>query len=454
MFFKSTLCIGAIVSVSCFANPEKVIPPTPAAVSTPAKVTPVSEPAATASPSKKEFDPKNPCAHVEQDKAPSGVEAEAKLQKLSDELLPIVEKTRMVKAGKPVKMAWTSHIEVCQYATAELETQTPAEEMIGQEATSKAWKLVPDELNLKATVLALLTEQAAGFYDPRKKILYVANWLPDFIKKPTLAHEMYHGIQDQTIDMVGTMFNAKNDDTKSSRSALFEGDGTLVMMLASIPGGEIKGILPKLSIMTKMVRSQSKSASVAMPVFASSPKSLQESLLFPYISGLEFVVYGVTKSGDFSLLDAAYQKLPVSSEQILHPEKYFDALDTPSEIALPTTLKLPAGWRQVYENTAGEFTLRVAFGNGDSINKESEAALGWDGDTFRTYINGKNQYALAVVLAWDDEASAEIAKTAFQTRYPDGFASRDQKTIFFVRGFGAENGAMARQLFASKITWR
>ena len=68
MSFKSSLVIGAVLSASCLANPEKVMPPPISApASAPVKEAPKSEPTAEALPPKKEFDPAHPCAHVEQD---------------------------------------------------------------------------------------------------------------------------------------------------------------------------------------------------------------------------------------------------------------------------------------------------------------------------------------------------------------------------------------------------
>jgi hypothetical protein len=446
-----------LIGASCLSSEKQPAPP-PASET--AKGPAVSVPASSAAPTsapvaeKKAFDPNNPCANVNQEPAPSGPEAEAKLQKLSEELTPIVETTRQVKAGKPVKMEWTSHIQVCNYATEEINKQISAEEILGQEVSNKVWGLIPEDMDLKNTMLALFTEQAAGFYDPRTKTLYVADWLPDAIKKPALAHEMYHGIQDQTIDLKTVLFEAKNDDTKSARQSLFEGDGTLVMTLASLPKVDIKALAGRLMPMLPMMRAAGKAESAKMPIFASSPKSLQESLLFPYLSGLEFVMYGAGQSGDFSLLDEAYQNLPESTEQIMHPEKFFTKKkDVPSPIVLPEALSIPEGFQKVYENTMGEFVFRMIVGESDPFSKKAESAIGWDGDSYRAYMNGK-KLAVVAVLAYDDDKSAEAMKTALASTFPDAFVSVNKKTISFVRGFGTDNEKIAKELSSSKITWK
>jgi hypothetical protein len=59
------------------------------------------------------------------------------------------------------------------------------------------WGLLTPDFRLKEFVLDLLTEQAAGYYDPKQQTFFIADWLPHLIQKPVMAHELVHALQDQ-----------------------------------------------------------------------------------------------------------------------------------------------------------------------------------------------------------------------------------------------------------------
>src|SRR5262249_57865081 len=80
------------------------------------------------------------------------------------------------------------------------DTLSPAE----WEAERKAmvqWGLLAPEFRLKEFVLDLLTEQAAGYYDPKQQTFFIADWLPQLAQKPVMAHELVHALQDQYYDL-------------------------------------------------------------------------------------------------------------------------------------------------------------------------------------------------------------------------------------------------------------
>ena len=62
------------------------------------------------------------------------------------------------------------------------------------------------------------------------------------------------------------------------------------------------------------------------------PAILRETLLFPYQPGLIFV-NGIWARGGWEAIDRAYARLPDSTEQVLHPEKY-EAREMPVEVEL------------------------------------------------------------------------------------------------------------------------
>src|SRR4029078_9436316 len=85
----------------------------------------------------------------------------------------------------------------------------------------------------------------------------------------------------------------------------------------------------------------------SMPVMATAPMMIQESLLFPYLSGADFVQRYKEKKGKTNPL----LNPPRSTEQILHTDAYCGATpDEPSVLTMPA----PRGATKVYENGIGE----------------------------------------------------------------------------------------------------
>src|SRR5262249_58162300 len=69
-------------------------------------------------------------------------------------------------------------------------------------------------------------------------------------------------------------------------------------------------------------------------VYAQAPLILRQQLLFPYVHGLAFVKAALAQGG-WPGLQRVYQHPPVSTQQIMHPEKYLaEPPVLPSEVTL------------------------------------------------------------------------------------------------------------------------
>src|SRR6185369_8097004 len=113
--------------------------------------------------------------------------------------------------------------------------------------------------------------------------------------------------------------------------------------------GSLTGSLPGgWQQMQDMIRQ----ATATQPVFASAPMVIQESLLFPYINGSDFVRRYRAMRKD----KAAWDEMPQSTEQVMHDRTFFGtAKDTPSVVTMPP------GTRAIDDNVMGEFGTRLFF---------------------------------------------------------------------------------------------
>ena len=133
------------------------------------------------------------------------------------------------------------------------EEMTPAQ-IHAQEALVRALGVVPRDFNLEKFVVSLLTEQAAGFYDPKRKTMYIADWVPPEMQSMTLSHELTHALQDQNWDLDSYLHGARDDDDASAaRQAVVEGYATAAMVQQSTGGvdlGELQSLTPLLDALT------------------------------------------------------------------------------------------------------------------------------------------------------------------------------------------------------------
>ena len=293
------------------------------------------------------------------------------------------------------------------------EDMTP-EDAVAQSRSLAALGLIPAGTDLLDLNVRLMSEQAAGFYDPLSDEMLV---LFDGNPGPTeyfYSHEVIHALQDAYLDPDDLMedLTALNSDQALATIALYEGDAVT---------GSAAYLKKHPALMGALLRE----AEHDSPVMDEAPASVGITLLFPYTSGAAFVDR-LLGEGGWDAVDAAYADMPASTEQILHPLKYLER-DEPSLVALPDpTTALGAGWRVVDEDTLGELQTAVLLADfapgqgfngitGDIALPESarNAAAGWDGDRFALWENGDGQQETLVWRSvWDTPQDARAFSRA------------------------------------------
>src|ERR1700722_6401233 len=105
---------------------------------------------------------------------------------------------------------------------------TNPKEVRAQELTLKMFGMVPQDFNLAGEEVDLMSEQAAAFYDYRKKRLFVLdNTPPGQEQTLALAHELAHALADQHHPLGRYMrTGSPDDDADTARQAVMEGQAT------------------------------------------------------------------------------------------------------------------------------------------------------------------------------------------------------------------------------------
>ena len=200
----------------------------------------------------------------------------------ADEILQQMSRITGLPIKASLKKKRVSKAEVEKYLRENFAAEYTPAEIHGQEAALEAFGLVGPDFNLQTFLVSLYTEQAAGFYDPRRKTMFMADWVGPDQEKMVLAHELTHALQDQSFDLWKFMHaTPDNDDASAARQALVEGYATLSMIQAMLmppPAARqplLDGLLPSLdtilpsldTMMNQMVNQQM----AQYPVFSEAP---------------------------------------------------------------------------------------------------------------------------------------------------------------------------------------
>lgn len=268
--------------------------------------------------------------------------------------------------------------------------------------------LLNKDYDLYNLYLDLYSEQIAGFYDDEtREMVIVQGEAFTGSEKATYAHEFTHALQDEAFNLkeglkLDETYCLLDSEYCAAVQALVEGDATLTETIWLIDHSSSQD---KRDILEMYESYQS-------PIYDSAPDFLQEDFLFAYSQGLEFV-QSLHDEGGFAAVDAAFLNPPVSTEQILHPDRYPE--DVPVKIDLPDFSEtLGNGWEEIDRNSLGEWysflLLAKSFDPAFRISedKAKSAAEGWGGDQYLVYRNiEKSQEVLIYRSDWDRVEEAD-----------------------------------------------
>jgi hypothetical protein len=243
---------------------------------------------------------------------------------------------------------------------------------------------------------------ALAYYDPRRDELFLVGdavpagpELAEFV----LAHELTHALEDQRFGL--PLSTGLSDDRTLAETALIEGTASVVMERYA------QRFLDPLALAAEAASLDS-GASGDLPRFA------EAEVTFSYLDGARFVEDLITLGTGWTLVDYAYQRrMPATTEQILHPEKYVDD-ERPIRVAPPHS---PGpGWRALDTGTLGEFGTREVLAEGEPGLGADLGADGWGGDRYRLFARAgapaacagdcRSTHALGIAWRSDDEANA------------------------------------------------
>jgi hypothetical protein len=369
-------------------------------------------------------------------------ESEKKLIAQIESLKAAVSEIRGKKFIENLQVGIKTRDELRRYITEKLQKSEAAGEIERVLKVLVKLGLASPGLDLKKAMLDMLVEQLGGFYDAETKALYVVEKTPGKdMPAYVIAHEIFHALQDQYFH-IGAMVKAirRDGDHTLAAWAIIEGEATL-------GGLEFRAQKDGLSVITapgEIGRTYRRGFEADLKkrpdsALARAPRFVREMLLFRYCEGTSFVQQALRKYKSFKELDRLFENPPLSTEQIMHPEKYLDKMDYPVRILLPQLHRqLEGDWAEVMTSTMGEFNIRVILS--EFIGSEAAAAdaAGWDGDSY-TLIESRGDSATQIfawLSVWDSASDAEEFAASYALALSRRFKSEYQKTQtgYFLKG--------------------
>jgi hypothetical protein len=262
-------------------------------------------------------------------------------------------------------------------------------------------------------------EGIAGFYLPETEEIYIISndYAVGALERVIYAHEFGHALQDQHFDLetlgLDVTGGLESTDRLLGIKGLVEGDASLIEEQYVYEHFTLADAVEVLNKIPRGIYLSDQSEPV--------PLVLGELSAFPYVSGREFVG-SLYDRGGWLAVDAAFANPPVSTEHIMHPERYL-AGDQPVPVAsIPLTDTLGSGWRLIYDDTGGELLLGLYLENHLSAARASAAAGGWGGDRCVVYYSETTEEKVLVwIIVWDTLADADEFFSAYRDYADDRF---------------------------------
>lgn len=324
-------------------------------------------------------------------------------------------------------------------------------EIAGEEFLLKRFHLLNPETDYYEFIQDAMFMNVYGMYLPDKKELLLMKGTNKNFLPATLLHELIHAAQDSYVDL-DKMYNEnfKDEDSYIATSALVEGQAGMAQVLINVKKdlqdkstGEI---LEKIK--TDLEQRLANLEDTKYTKNAELNEFFVRLRVFPYTYGLLFTLklYLNENKKDFVEM---FEKMPVSTEQILHFDKYQNN-EGPAKTILQGKNKLfQDETQELYTSTLGEYFILTSFDmtlkKGNALNRK--ASEGWGGDYIRVFRSNGSMF-----LVWDTLWDTEDDAVEFFDRYKEFAKKRLNTTTFSSQGlFDAVYPDKGPQFFIKRI---
>jgi len=345
----------------------------------------------------------------------------AEFLEAADEVLAEMSKLISLPILSPLKKSLRTRDEIQAYLLRKMKEDKDADKRYADRKTMEKFGLLPRDYPLDQVLVKVLTEQIAGLYDPDGQEFFISDWTAIEDQRMVMSHELTHALQDQHFRIDKWTGAAKpNDDAELARDAVIEGSAMAAMIDYQLGG---KGSVRDLGEFDPSMLLGDVDSS---PELSKAPKILQDELLFPYLAGIKFSQQVLKASSGWPDFHKVFEKPPASTQQIMHPDLYFQGV-VPPQIKLPDAKgMISADWKKLEENNMGEFGLQEILKQFVAKNRATSLAASWSADRYALFENQKNKRTM---LLFQVRLSSDAGAARFFGAYSELLELKyDQRT--------------------------
>jgi len=280
--------------------------------------------------------------------------------------------------------------------------------------------IVGEDRDVNSAIDQTFGESVQGYYLPgRDRIVIVSDSETPTISKRTLVHELVHALQDQQF---GLNNRPETEDGKMARNSVVEGEASLLPRLYfDRCDGEWSCIRPDTS-------GDSSDREIDQGIF--------QMVIYPYSRGPNFVDQ-FRQEGGWTAVDTLHDRLPETTEQVLHPDSYPD--EEPLEVTVSD--QSTDEWSRLDFDPPGERLGEAAifsmFATNDVVATDPRSyrdpvSAGWGGDKLVPYRSDDGEFGYVWELAWDSETDAQEFHEAYLALLEDHGAVEERQGVYVV----------------------
>ena len=271
------------------------------------------------------------------------------------------------------------------------------EQIRTNERVLKALGLLAPDVDLVADLRRFAAVGVLGFYDPETGELVVRGSELTPGLKSTIAHELVHALDDQWFELHRPEYDDRDDEIGFGFSAVVEGNAERIS----------EQYVSSLSPEERAAAQREELEAAGSIDLGSFPPFLIQSVIAPYVLGPTLVEVVMSVDGQDGL-DAAFENPPLTSEQVMWPDRYL-ADDQPIVVAAPS-----ADGEIVDEGAFGALALQLMLAEIIGFDPARQAAEGWGGDWYVAWEDGETTCVRAEFVGDTATDTSEIADALTQ----------------------------------------
>jgi hypothetical protein len=350
----------------------------------------------------------------------------------TERILEGIAKARNLELTKSVEVDVVAKAEIREFARASLYEHNTREEFELQGRIAAAMGVIPVGSDPETVFLDLLEDGILGYYDPKRKTLFIGDFVPPFMLSRVVGHEIAHGLQDMHVDLAKHQTPLPHrSDAASARTFLIEGEAEAAYY-AWVSGTD------GLTSIDDAVFDAMGNQALDYAKAASDYPVLARDLQMPYADGAATVVRLVIAKG-WPAVDALWKDLPTTSEQMLHLDKLL-AREPAKPVRLDAAaLEQATSMKLVWFDELGEASLLAMLADAEPSTIARAAATGWGGGHLLALADPAEPESAPTIVAavvWDtpeDAAEFEVTFAKYlDTTTPKGtFIARRRDAVVF-----------------------